>query len=454
MLAAASRHFAPLFPLQVDASFYAFQRNYLFVYYTIMLADWLQGTNMYTLYQGYGVDIGALFLTGFCSSAVFGTVVGSFVDSFGRRNGCVLFCVLEIVINTLEHYNNFPLLLLGRVMGGISTSLLFSAFESWMVSEHRKRGYAENLLAQTFSRAQVGNGLCAIAAGFIAQGAYEYLGDIGPFQIAIALTVVTLVFVVATWTENYGTGEDGGEGGVEGGEGAEGGEKVAEAATFASALRVIFADPRILLVGSMQSFFEGGMYVFVFMWVPTLMNAMPEGQSLPTGLVFSSLMACTSIGGTIFDMVVDTGSSASSSSSSSSSSASSSSSSSSSSRWSFTPEAFSGGVYYVAAFTMLLPIYFKTLPYLMFAFLLFEVCVGAFFPAMAVLRSKVLPSTGLSTIMNIFRVPLNIIVVSGTKATDLWTSDNVFLLCFACHAAALVCQFLMINAAAKQKKKQ
>ena len=107
-----------------------------------------------------------------------------------------------------------------------------------------------------------------------------------------------------------------------------------------------------------------------------------------------------------------------------------------------------------AAFTMLLPIYFKTLPYLMFAFLLFEVCVGAFFPAMAVLRSKVLPSTGLSTIMNIFRVPLNIIVVSGTKATDLWTSDNVFLLCFACHAAALVCQFLMINAAAKQKKKQ
>ena len=218
---------------------------------------------------------------------------------------------------------------------------------------------------------------------------------------------------------------------------------MAEAATFASALRVIFADPRILLVGSMQSFFEGGMYVFVFMWVPTLMTAMPEGQSLPTGLAFSSLMACTSIGGTIFDMVVDTGSSASSPASASSSS-----------RWSFTPEAFSGGVYYVAAFTMILPIYFKTLPYLMFAFLLFEVCVGAFFPAMAVLRSKVLPSAGLSTIMNIFRVPLNIIVVSGTKATDLWTSDNVFLLCFACHAAALFCQFLMINAAAKQKKRQ
>ncbi len=32
-----------------------------------------------------------------------------------------------------QHVNNFPLLILGRVLGGLSTSLLFTAFESWMV---------------------------------------------------------------------------------------------------------------------------------------------------------------------------------------------------------------------------------------------------------------------------------------------------------------------------------
>ena len=53
------------------ADFRAFQRNYLFVYLIIMLADWLQGTNMFTLYQSYGVDISTLFVTGFASSAVF-----------------------------------------------------------------------------------------------------------------------------------------------------------------------------------------------------------------------------------------------------------------------------------------------------------------------------------------------------------------------------------------------
>lgn len=46
----------------------------------------------------------------------------------------------KVVINALEHIPDMRLLLLGRVLGGISTSLLFSAFESWMVSQHRKQG--------------------------------------------------------------------------------------------------------------------------------------------------------------------------------------------------------------------------------------------------------------------------------------------------------------------------
>ena len=39
-----------------------------------------------------------------------------------------------VVINVLEHYNNWYVLAVGRVLGGISTSLLFTAFESWSAS--------------------------------------------------------------------------------------------------------------------------------------------------------------------------------------------------------------------------------------------------------------------------------------------------------------------------------
>lgn len=37
-----------------------------------------------------------------------------------------------------KHFNNFWVLCGGRVLCGIATSLLFSAFESWLVSEHFK----------------------------------------------------------------------------------------------------------------------------------------------------------------------------------------------------------------------------------------------------------------------------------------------------------------------------
>jgi len=39
---------------------------------------------------------------------------------------------------SLQHFNNFGLLLAGRLVGGIATSILCSNFESWLVCEHHK----------------------------------------------------------------------------------------------------------------------------------------------------------------------------------------------------------------------------------------------------------------------------------------------------------------------------
>ena len=65
--------------------FHVFRHKYILVYLIIMLADWMQGTHMYTLYLSYGVNISALFLTGFLSGAIFAPFLGSFVDKFGRK---------------------------------------------------------------------------------------------------------------------------------------------------------------------------------------------------------------------------------------------------------------------------------------------------------------------------------------------------------------------------------
>ena len=45
--------------------------------------DWLQGPHVYALYDSYGMtahQIEVLFVAGFGSSMIFGTIVGSFAD--------------------------------------------------------------------------------------------------------------------------------------------------------------------------------------------------------------------------------------------------------------------------------------------------------------------------------------------------------------------------------------
>jgi MFS family permease len=92
----------------------------------------------------------------------------------------------------MEHSTNFTILLVGRVLGGVSTNLLFSAFESWMTTEHRKRGFPEEWLTRTYSESSIGNGAMAIFAGIIAQVLEDYFGHIGPFQVCLKSVVYIL----------------------------------------------------------------------------------------------------------------------------------------------------------------------------------------------------------------------------------------------------------------------
>lgn len=186
---------------------------------------------------------------------------------------------IQIVINTLEHIPSMPILMIGRVLGGLSTSLLFSAFESWMVSEHRRQKFPDDLLASTFSVASAGNGLMAISAGFLSQMAADRLGDIGPFQLAIALTVLTLV-IVSFWHENYGSAAEE----TDNSSNKDSEKEVPK--TFFESLLIAMNDPHILLVGLSQAFFEGAVYTFG----KIVLRTFPDWMSLISCFCHSVLM--------------------------------------------------------------------------------------------------------------------------------------------------------------------
>jgi MFS family permease len=96
------------------------------------------------------------------------------------------------------------LILLGRLFGGISTSLLFSVFESWMISSHKKEKFQQDLLYQTFAWSTFLNGFVAILSGLIANAAVDHLGLVYPFFIAGLLMIVAFVMIFILWEENYG----------------------------------------------------------------------------------------------------------------------------------------------------------------------------------------------------------------------------------------------------------
>jgi hypothetical protein len=95
--------------------------------------------------------------------------------------------------------------MLGRLLGGIATSILFSAFESWMISEHFSKGFSEDWLSYTFYLQVSGNSVVAILSGVVAGYAYTFFGAMtAPFDTAIIFLVVGGVMIQFLWTENYG----------------------------------------------------------------------------------------------------------------------------------------------------------------------------------------------------------------------------------------------------------
>lgn len=178
---------------------------------------------------------------------------------------------------------------------------------------------------------------------------------------------------------------------------------------------------------------------FVFMWVPTLLSLDPPG-GVPTGCVFSAMMMAITIGGMVYQPLQDLFSKYLSSARRA-------------------PEACASFVYMLAAVSMGVPsvsiakgssetALFVTLA----SFLVFEGCVGLFMPVAGTLRSKYVPDSLQGAILNIFRLPLNAVVVGGTYATDVMDASVVFqLVSLSFFLAAILQGSLMLDSSKSRK---
>ncbi|KJR82512.1 Major Facilitator Superfamily protein [Sporothrix schenckii 1099-18] len=424
--------------------------DFLSVYALVMAADWLQGPFLYSLYTDEHhvspTRVPLLFATGFVAGGVSASVVGGMADQHGRKRACLVFCGTYAASCALTVLSaSLPVLLMGRVLGGVSTSLLFSVFESWMVTdfwENEKFGaanittaididndraagadaddkkekdeserQASARLSHTFGRMGTLNSLAAIASGVFSELVVAATGTRkAPFVASAVLLGIAAWRIVGAWEENFGEAATKDR--------ADGGGRVL----------AVLRDPVVLVLGLASTLFEGSMYLFVFFWTPALKQAAessssassstsssPSSPSLPYGIIFASFMAAAMAATLAFNVIT-------------------------------------AQLRLMRCATLLLALLgaAEVVFYLLsssssslseqsvfWLFCLFEACVGTYWPCMGFLKGQLVPDGARAQVYALLRVPLNVFVVAALLLTRDGTYAAVFGVCSTLLLAAI-----------------
>lgn len=381
--------------------FKEFQKQYLIILGLVQSADWLQGPYVYALYEHYNFSIeqiAQLFVVGYGAAGFWGVIAGAIADKLGRKKACFAYTVIFGAACVTKHFPIYRLLLVGRLLAGISAALLHTAFESWMVSHHKANNWSEDLLENTFTQSGQVKGTTAVIAGVVAATAVDIIGPVAPFDVALVVLAISSYFI-SRIEENDEKGT----------------ENILQSAC--EGLSFLWKNTTVLALGLSQSFFEAGMFMFVFVWTPSLQAVKYTTDKINFGYVFSSFMVGCILGSTLYGILIARGT---------------------------TPEVLGFYNFLVALATMVA----STLPNFytrFFSFVTFEICVGCFWANAMSMRGKYIPGELRTTIMNLFRVPLNIMVVTIMLDVKHLSVERVLLCSSGCIALATCCQLVVLR---------
>lgn len=348
-------------------------------------------------------------------------ITGPLVDKIGRKKAAILYCCLEMFINMLEQYPFLYGLILARMLGGFTTNLLSSVFETWLDTEYRKRGFEKEKYEIIMRDSVIVSNLAAIFSGYLAHTLAERYGAVGPFEGAVTCTAIALVVVCFVWTENYGTSEDD--------------ESKDMITYFKEAVNAFREDGRMRRTGILQGLSAGCVQIFVFLWAPTMRHLSrnaPKGcwgldrDGEPAyGLIFGAFMGAGVFGGLIAPTVRKVVTSV------------------------LTPcnddansthtieielegavavrpmavEVLASACYFLSALLLFVPYIVSddnvyAFSYSLYALLAFELLIGIFLPCEGVIRSIYFPTNARASIMTLPRIIVNVAVAIGVLSTN------------------------------------
>lgn len=171
-----------------------FRTSFLSVYLLVMSSEWLSGPYLYPLLRDDKVlpisIVVALYATAYTSAAISALSVGFLADRYGRRNACLAECVIHSLacLSVVLGSDSLPVLFLGRVLAGVGLTLLWTVFESWMVTEWNSRGLEGDgcEMSRMFGMMTTANCMTAIVGGVLGHCMVSFIGSkLWPFGAGI-----------------------------------------------------------------------------------------------------------------------------------------------------------------------------------------------------------------------------------------------------------------------------
>jgi MFS transporter, MFS domain-containing protein family, molybdate-anion transporter len=301
-------------PTIKPATILRLQRQFLPVFWLLRAAFWINGPYFYAAYAskinartGQPIStatISYIFLTGFASIAIIGPFTGNWLDQYGRKRGTIAAAMIASVGALSLRSNSLPLLFVGRAVGGLGMSAMSAAPEAWVITafQNSEKDPFSEYLRETFGTAFSMDSVVAIAAGQLAGFVASRRGPTAPFELSPLFLALAAALAGYSWNENYSSNssittqtESASIAKDDAATTDDNNDDNSSGPTLREAVSVLMDDPKILLVGIIQSLFESAMNIFVMIWPPALNGVILEyfgaKAITPYGTVFSCFMA-------------------------------------------------------------------------------------------------------------------------------------------------------------------
>ncbi|OTB01645.1 hypothetical protein M426DRAFT_265758 [Hypoxylon sp. CI-4A] len=383
-----------------------FQKVFMRVYLLVMGSEWLQGPYLYSLFRDEKAlgeqTVAILYITTYLSAAVSAFFTGYLADKYGRRAACMIFCGLHSLASISVKSHSLWVLVMGRVLAGIGLNLLWTVFESWMVTEYNAHGINRISfpLSAMFGMMTKYNCLTAILAGVISHYIVLATGSkTGPFIVGAGIDACAVLLMLWTWNENKGT------------RGALNSPEIAEEISTRLTIETKKTNyMRVWVLSFASCCFEGTMFLFTFLWPETLQEAHNKEHpdhvdSTPYGVTFATFMATMVLGAMLFSffmggkarpvitervLVLSEAS----------------------------PTILLGLALVVSSSSFLVAALSRTELHSFLAFLLLEFCNGIYVPSMAYHRGMVVDDSSRALVYGLMNIPLFIFVVIALLTTS------------------------------------